>query len=255
MPDYPQEGAVRGGHIPGAQVRAVGPGGQRGRHLQVPRRSSRPSTSASRASTPTTTSSPTAASASGRSHTWFVLTHLLGFDSVRNYDGSWTEWGNAVRVPIEGTMTDRDRRHPCRRRWRRSPRTSPRPPRRRSCSCCWSSATSCPRCPSATPVTTSCSSASTSASPRCSSSSRSPTTGTARCTCSSTPRRSPPRPAGSRGSSTRGWTGFPRPRCSPCPTTRPTGSGSARPCQPLRLRGMVAMLSRIKRQVRIRIAA
>ena len=33
------------------------------------------------------------------SHTWFVLTYLLGFDDVRNYDGSWTEWGNAVRVP------------------------------------------------------------------------------------------------------------------------------------------------------------
>ena len=35
------------------------------------------------------------------SHTWFVLTHLLGYDQVRNYDGSWTEYGNAVRVPIE----------------------------------------------------------------------------------------------------------------------------------------------------------
>ncbi|GLU89884.1 sulfurtransferase [Agromyces sp. NBRC 114283] len=34
------------------------------------------------------------------SHTWFVLTHLLGFEHVRNYDGSWTEWGSAVRVPI-----------------------------------------------------------------------------------------------------------------------------------------------------------
>jgi thiosulfate/3-mercaptopyruvate sulfurtransferase len=34
------------------------------------------------------------------SHTWFVLQHLLGFDKVRNYDGSWTEWGSAVRVPI-----------------------------------------------------------------------------------------------------------------------------------------------------------
>ena len=33
-------------------------------------------------------------------HTWFVLTHLLGFENVRNYDGSWTEWGSAVRVPI-----------------------------------------------------------------------------------------------------------------------------------------------------------
>ena len=35
------------------------------------------------------------------SHTWFVLTHLLGFERVRNYDGSWTEWGNLVNVPIE----------------------------------------------------------------------------------------------------------------------------------------------------------
>lgn len=34
------------------------------------------------------------------SHTWFVLTHLLGFKGVRNYDGSWIEWGSAVRVPI-----------------------------------------------------------------------------------------------------------------------------------------------------------
>ena len=35
------------------------------------------------------------------SHTWFVLTHLLGFERVRNYDGSWTEWGNLVGAPIE----------------------------------------------------------------------------------------------------------------------------------------------------------
>ncbi|MCZ6791652.1 MAG: rhodanese-like domain-containing protein, partial [Candidatus Dadabacteria bacterium] len=35
------------------------------------------------------------------SHTWFVLTYLLGFDDVKNYDGSWTEWGNLVRAPIE----------------------------------------------------------------------------------------------------------------------------------------------------------
>jgi thiosulfate/3-mercaptopyruvate sulfurtransferase len=35
------------------------------------------------------------------SHTWFALTYLLGFDNVRNYDGSWTEWGSLVGVPIE----------------------------------------------------------------------------------------------------------------------------------------------------------
>ncbi|MEM9997537.1 MAG: rhodanese-like domain-containing protein, partial [Bacteroidota bacterium] len=35
------------------------------------------------------------------SHTWFVLKYLLGFDAVKNYDGSWTEWGNLVGAPIE----------------------------------------------------------------------------------------------------------------------------------------------------------
>jgi thiosulfate/3-mercaptopyruvate sulfurtransferase len=35
------------------------------------------------------------------SHTWFVLTYLLGLENVRNYDGSWTEWGNKVGAPIE----------------------------------------------------------------------------------------------------------------------------------------------------------
>ena len=35
------------------------------------------------------------------SHTWFVLKYLLGFDKVRNYDGSWTEWDNPIDAPIE----------------------------------------------------------------------------------------------------------------------------------------------------------
>ena len=35
------------------------------------------------------------------SHTWFVLKYLLGYDNVRNYDGSWTEWGSMVNAPIE----------------------------------------------------------------------------------------------------------------------------------------------------------
>lgn len=101
MPEYPQEGALRGGHIPTAanvpwrraadeddgtflpvdQLRAIyegeiglAPADDVIAYCRIGERSS---------------------------HTWFVLTHLLGFDNVRNYDGSWVEWGNAVRVPIE----------------------------------------------------------------------------------------------------------------------------------------------------------
>jgi thiosulfate/3-mercaptopyruvate sulfurtransferase len=96
MPDYPEEGALRGGHIPTAisvpwakaadeagrfRSRAeldeiysfVRPDGNTIAYCRIGERSS---------------------------HTWFVLTHLLGIPGVRNYDGSWTEWGNAVRVPV-----------------------------------------------------------------------------------------------------------------------------------------------------------
>ena len=98
-PAYPEEGALRAGHIPTAAsvpwARAAAPDGTfktreeldaiyRGEaglqdgddviaYCRIGERSS---------------------------HTWFVLTHLLGFEKVRNYDGSWTEWGSAVRVPI-----------------------------------------------------------------------------------------------------------------------------------------------------------
>jgi thiosulfate/3-mercaptopyruvate sulfurtransferase len=100
MPDYPQEGALRGGHIPGAvnvpwkraanddgtfkpveelraiyeQEQGLAAGDDIIAYCRIGERSS---------------------------HTWFVLTHLLGLDRVRNYDGSWTEWGNLVRAPIE----------------------------------------------------------------------------------------------------------------------------------------------------------
>ena len=99
MPEYPQEGSLRGGHIPGAKSvpwsRAVNedgsfkdadqlreiyeteiglkPGDDVVAYCRIGERSSL---------------------------TWFVLTYLLGYAKVRNYDGSWTEWGNLVRVPI-----------------------------------------------------------------------------------------------------------------------------------------------------------
>ena len=100
MEAYPQEGALRGGHIPGAvnvpwataanedgtfrsadelvEIYEKGQGLSRDQdviaYCRIGERSS---------------------------HTWFVLTYLLGFENVRNYDGSWTEWGNLVRAPIE----------------------------------------------------------------------------------------------------------------------------------------------------------
>ena len=100
MPDYPQEGAMRGGHIPGA------------RSVPWARAANEDGTFKSRADLEAIYLTEQGLKPSDHvvaycrigersSHTWFVLTHLLGFDSVRNYDGSWTEWGNAVRVPIE----------------------------------------------------------------------------------------------------------------------------------------------------------
>ncbi len=100
MPDYPQEGAMRGGHIPGA------------RSVPWARAANEDGTFRSRAELEDLylteqgldPAAPTIAYCrigERSSHTWFVLTHLLGFDQVRNYDGSWTEWGNAVRVPVE----------------------------------------------------------------------------------------------------------------------------------------------------------
>lgn len=100
MEAYPQEGALRGGHIPGAknvpwataanedgtfksaeQLRAIYEGQQGLKpeddvvtYCRIGERSS---------------------------HTWFVLHYLLGYPKVRNYDGSWTEWGNLVGAPIE----------------------------------------------------------------------------------------------------------------------------------------------------------
>ncbi len=99
MPDYPQEGTLRGGHIPTA--------------ASVPwaRAAAEDSTFKSRDELDAIYREEVGLTdgddiiaycriGERSSHTWFVLTHLLGFDKVRNYDGSWTEWGNAVRVPV-----------------------------------------------------------------------------------------------------------------------------------------------------------
>ena len=99
MEDYPQEGSLRGGHIPGAVsvpwARAVNDDGTfktadelKGIYegeVALKR-----------------TDDVVAYCRIGErsSLTWFVLTYLLGFEKVRNYDGSWCEWGNLVRAPI-----------------------------------------------------------------------------------------------------------------------------------------------------------
>jgi thiosulfate/3-mercaptopyruvate sulfurtransferase len=99
MPAYPEEGALRGGHIPGAQSvpwgRAVAEDGG-----FKPRAELEAIYQGERGLTPAQPLIAYCRIGERSSHTWFVLQHLLGFPDVRNYDGSWTEWGNAVRVPI-----------------------------------------------------------------------------------------------------------------------------------------------------------
>ncbi|HEV8636251.1 MAG TPA: sulfurtransferase [Chloroflexota bacterium] len=99
MPDYPQEGVLRGGHIPGAQsipwAQAANPdqtfkAADELRQLY-----------AGKGVTGEKDVVVYCRIGERSSHTWFVLHELLGYPKVRNYDGSWTEWGNSVRVPIE----------------------------------------------------------------------------------------------------------------------------------------------------------
>ncbi|MFP4438128.1 MAG: sulfurtransferase [Chloroflexaceae bacterium] len=101
MPEYPQEGTLRGGHIPGAQ------------NIPWAQAANADGTFKSRAEleelyqgkgiTPDKDVIAYCRIGERSSHTWFVLTYLLGYPQVRNYDGSWTEWGNMVGVPIEKT--------------------------------------------------------------------------------------------------------------------------------------------------------
>ena len=100
MPDYPQEGALRGGHIPGAA------------NVPWARAAREDGTFKSADELKEIYEGEAGLSANDdvvaycrigerSSHTWFVLKYLLGYDNVKNYDGSWTEWGNSVRAPIE----------------------------------------------------------------------------------------------------------------------------------------------------------
>jgi thiosulfate/3-mercaptopyruvate sulfurtransferase len=101
MPDYPNEGALRGGHIPGARsipwARAVNP--EDGTFK--PAADLRKIYSDEKQLAPGRPTVTYCRIGERSSHTWFALKYLLGFDNVRNYDGSWTEWGNMVNVPIE----------------------------------------------------------------------------------------------------------------------------------------------------------
>jgi thiosulfate/3-mercaptopyruvate sulfurtransferase len=99
MPDYPQEGAMRGGHIPGA--------------VNIPW--SQATNEDGTFKDPEALAAVYAEQGMSKdeeviaycrigersSHTWFALKYLLGFPRVKNYDGSWTEWGNLVGAPIE----------------------------------------------------------------------------------------------------------------------------------------------------------
>lgn len=100
MPDYPNEGALRGGHIPGAK------------NVPWKKAANEDNTFKTADELKALYQGDVGLSPSDdviaycrigerSSHTWFVLTYLLGFGKVRNYDGSWTEYGNAVKVPIE----------------------------------------------------------------------------------------------------------------------------------------------------------
>lgn len=98
-PDYPEEGALRAGHIPTAvnipwKSAAAADGTFRSREeLDAVYREG-----AGIGDTDEVIAYCRIGERS--SHTWFVLQHLLGIEDVKNYDGSWTEWGSAVRVPI-----------------------------------------------------------------------------------------------------------------------------------------------------------
>jgi thiosulfate/3-mercaptopyruvate sulfurtransferase len=100
MAGYPQEGATRGGHIPGAKnipwAQATNESDSTFKSLEELKRLYE-----GQGIAPKDQVIAYCRIGERSSHTWFVLTYLLGYPDVKNYDGSWTEWGNLVNAPIE----------------------------------------------------------------------------------------------------------------------------------------------------------
>jgi thiosulfate/3-mercaptopyruvate sulfurtransferase len=100
MEAYPQEGALRGGHIPGARNVPWGKAVKDDGTFKSPE-ALRQIYEQENGLSSDQDIIAYCRIGERSSHTWFVLTYLLGYPNVRNYDGSWTEWGNLVGVPIE----------------------------------------------------------------------------------------------------------------------------------------------------------
>jgi thiosulfate/3-mercaptopyruvate sulfurtransferase len=99
MPGYPQEGATRGGHIPGAASIPWSKATNEDGTFKSPGELKQLYQNQGITSEKKVIAYCRIGERS--SHTWFVLTYLLGYPDVRNYDGSWTEWGNLVNAPID----------------------------------------------------------------------------------------------------------------------------------------------------------
>ena len=98
-PEYPTEHAQRGGHIPGAKNIPWGQAVNEDGTFKTPEELK--ALYEPKGVTPNKEVIAYCRIGERSSHTWFVLKYLLGYPDVRNYDGSWTEWGNLIRTPIE----------------------------------------------------------------------------------------------------------------------------------------------------------